>query len=247
MLCDVTNSFDVEKAIKTVKPDIILHLASKSNVDYCEPIENRKEIVKVNYTGTRNAFTLAEQLNIPCVLFSSAQIWKGGFWEKPHREMDKKNIPVNYYGLSKLGAENIAEAFDGYIIRLSYVFDYCRLAPKIEALRGGEEIWEPTFIRRSFIYLEDFVSLVLIYCAKIGSMPKVLHLAGSETDSWYEFMHEVACQYGLDPSLVRPRRKEDKKHAPRPHNGGLNTYLARSLGFRIPDYVDGIRRMKNAS
>lgn len=188
-------------------------------------------------------------MGIPCVLMSTGQIWKGGFWEREHRENDKYTPPVNQYGVSKLAAEVMTrELFferGGRIVRSSFVFDAKRLAPKIDALRSGETIHEPTFIKRSFIHLEDLARLLFEYCKRVHEMPYVLHLAGRETISWYEFMYEVACQYMFDRNLVKPRRKEVNIVAPRPGNAGLDTSLARSLGFLIPDYKSGIERMRH--
>ena len=247
--CDVAQPEKVEREISEKKPDVILHLAAKSDVDFCEDRKNEKVVVNVNLRGTYNVMHHATKCGIPCVLMSTGQIWKGGFWERDHREDYSRTLPVNQYGISKLAAEAlVSQAFSdigGKIIRSSYVFDAKRLEPKLDKLRKGEELEEPVFIRRSFIYIKDFVDLLLEYCGRIDEMPAVLHLAGSETCSWYDFIYEFAKQYMMDTRLVRGRRKEIEGHAPRPHNAGLDTSLARSLGFRIPNYRDGIRRMKN--
>ena len=247
--CDVAQPEDVEREILEKKPDVILHLAAKSDVDFCENRANEKAIVDVNLRGTYNVMHHATKCGIPCVLMSTGQIWKGGFWERDHKEDYTRSLPVNQYGISKLAAEALVrEIFSdlgGKIIRSSYVFDATRLASKLDTLRKGEELEEPVFIRRSFIYIKDFVDLLLEYCERISEMPKVLHLAGSETVSWYDFTYEFAKQYMMDTRLVRGRRKEIPGLAPRPNNAGLDTSLARSLGFRIPSYKDGIRRMKN--
>lgn len=251
-LCfDVGIPKDIEGELKEKKPDIILHLASKSDPDWCELEENRGEVYDVNVRGTLNVFRRAANMGIPCVLLSSGQIWKGGFWEmRGHRENDKLTPPRNVYGISKVGAE-IAVGFlqeDGAkakIIRSSFVFDYARLSPKFQTIREGKTLHEPTFIRRSFIYLKDFTEALLKYCEEFDRMPPILHLAGGEICSWYDFTHELMKQYLMDTRLVKPRRNEVEAVAPRPHNAGLNVGLARSLGFRLPGYVEGIKRMKN--
>lgn len=247
--CDVAQPEDVEREISKKKPDVILHLAAKSDVDFCERRENEKAVASTNLRGTYNVMYRATLCGIPCVLMSTGQIWKGGFWEGDHKENYTRSLPVNQYGISKLAAEAIVKElfFDlgGKIIRSSYVFDFQRLEPKLDKLRRGEELEEPVFIRRSFIYIKDFVGLLLQYCERIDEMPKVLHLAGRETVSWYDFVYEFAKQYMMNTRLVKGRRKEIPGLAPRPNNAGLDTSLARSLGFRIPSYKDGIRRMRN--
>lgn len=251
IFADVTKPIEIDAEITGKRPDVILHLAAKSNPDWCEDHNNRFILSSTNVRGTYNVMYRASQSNIPCVLMSTGQIWKGGFWESAHRENDKPSPPVNQYGLSKLSAEAIAKTFfgeGGKIIRSSYVFDTKRLAPKLGSLKAGETLQEPSFIRRSFIYLNDIVRLLLEYCERINEMPDILHLAGRDTVSWYDFMWEVACQYGYDTELVEARRAELKGVAPRPANAGLDTSLASvHFGFRIPGYVEGIKRMKNES
>jgi dTDP-4-dehydrorhamnose reductase len=248
IFADVTEPEEIKRELEATKPDVILHLAAKSDVDYCEDPKNSIIVSNVNLRGTHNVMFRASQLGIPCVFMSTGQIWKGGFWEKDHHEHDKATLPVNMYGISKLAAESIVGTYfaeGAKIIRSSFVFDAERLSPKLDCLRAGETIHEPTFIRRSFIYLPDLVELLIEYCERVKEMPNVLHLAGSETVSWYDFMYQVAYQYGFDGRLVKGRRNEVDIVAPRPHNAGLNTSLARSLGFRIPSYKDGIKRMMN--
>jgi dTDP-4-dehydrorhamnose reductase len=247
---DVTKPEEIKSGIEEVKPDVILHLASKSNPDWCEKWENRFILSAVNVRGTYNVMYAASQLDIPCVLMSTGQIWNGGFWEREHSEYSKPTPPVNQYGLSKLSAETVAKMFQdegGRIIRSSFVIDSKRLASKLGKLRAREELHEPTFIRRSFIYLDDIVHLLFEYCIRIREMPPVLHLAGSETVSWHEFMWDVACKYRYDTELVKPRKTKMEGVAPRPGNAGLDTSLASRFGFRIPHHTDGIMRMRNES
>jgi dTDP-4-dehydrorhamnose reductase len=249
---DILHSEALEQQICEIKPDVILHLAAKSDPDWCEKKENNEDLTRISVRGTENVFRKATEHGIPCVLMSTGQIWKGGFWEgNPHREHDEITPPVNQYGLSKLAAEFVVKELffgkGGKIIRSSFVFDATRLAPKIGSLKAGETLQEPTFIRRSFIHRTDIVKLLIQYSERINEMPDILHLAGSETVSYYDFMREVARQFLLDTSLVRPRRKQTEGHAPRPGNAGLDTSLASSLGFRIPNYRDGISRMRNES
>lgn len=254
IFADVTNGNEVIKEIEEKKPDIILHLAAKSNPDWCEKKGNEVILARISVDGTHNVFHQSTLRSIPCVLMSTGQIWAGGFWESaPHKEDDEPSVPVNQYGASKLAAESVVRSIffgnGGKIIRSSFVFSARRpgIASKLGSLRAGETLHEPTFIRRSFIHLHDMVRLLLEYCDRIKEMPDILHLAGCETISYYDFAWEIANQYNNDTELVRPRRMEEKGHAPRPHNAGLDTSLASRLGFRIPSYTEGIRRMKSES
>ena len=252
--CDVVDYNDVDRAIEQSKPDLVLHLAGKSNPDWCETHNDLS--FKINERGTYNVAEICAKNKIPAVLLSSSQIWGGGWWESlwnKHSETSKFTPAVNSYGMQKIAAEAVMSWMNvnGYqsakIIRTSFVFNRQRFATELKWLEKGYSIDDaPTFLKRSFIHLDDFVSLIDIYCKSWSEMPKVLHLAGSKTVSYYDFWLEVCKQYGYDKRLVKPRRLERDFMfaAKRPHNAGLDVSLSQKLGFPQFDYIGGIKRMK---
>lgn len=260
--CDVVDENSVERAMSQVKPDLILHLAGSSDPDYCE--SHQAETSKVNVRGTHNVVESCVRRSIPAVLLSSAQIWKGGMFER-HTEDSPRTPAVNIYGMQKTAAEGIFEvaSFAGYkarIVRTSFVFSRERLSGKLHDLKNGVAIDAPRFLKRSFIHIDDFVSLIICYCENFDTievngqkgMPQILHLAGSKTVSYHTFWTEVCKQYGFDPKLVKGRWLEKdivegEKKAKRPHNAGLDVSLSKKLGFPQFDYIGGIERMKNES
>jgi dTDP-4-dehydrorhamnose reductase len=244
--CDVTNLLEVEKSIKYAKPDLVIHLAGKSDVDWCEDKRNQDEVIGVNAKGTHFVFKCLQDRRIPGVLLSTDQIWRGGWFEK-HRETSKHTPAVNFYGMSKVVAEQTVMVMGGNIIRTSYLFNAERLKDKIRDLEIGVKQTYPTFITRSFLHLQDFCDLLEIYCEKFYKMPKVLHLSGSKAVSWYRFMKDIEKQYGFKHNAVKPRFFEKKGSAPRPHYGGLNVDLSYSLSLGKQDYVSGIEKMRHES
>lgn len=255
--CDVTDKNDVERAICSSKPDIVLHLAAKSSPDFCEQKKHVKEAVGVNFRGTHNVMEMCVHYKIPAVLFSTAQIWGGGWFESlinKHSENSPYSLPVNCYGAQKMSAEKVVSTSNmngrdtSKIIRISHVFNQERFHRELTELRRLMPVDAPRFLKRSFVHTDDFVTLVTEYCKRFNEMPPVLHLAGSKTVSYYQFWSEVAKQVGVHPRLVRGRWFEkDIYSAKRPHNGGLDTSLAKSLGFPQFDYIGGIQRMLNES
>lgn len=244
--CDVTNALEVEKAIKYAKPQLVIHLAGKSDVDWCEDKRNQDAVINVNVKGTFLLFKALENARIPGVFLSSDQIWRGGWFEK-HMENSKYTEPVNYYGLSKVVAEQEALSQGGKVIRTSYLFNNERLQDKLYDAKIGVKQSYPTFITRSFLHVNDFCDLLELYCEKFYKMPKVLHLSGSKVVSWYRFMKDIEQRYNFKHNAVKPRFFENKSLTPRPHYGGLNTNLAFGLGFPRRNYFDGIDRMRNES
>lgn len=254
--CDVTSRNDVERVICHSKPDLVIHLAGKSNPDWCEQKEHVKEAIRVNFDGTHNVMEVCVQYNVPVVYLSSSQIWGGGWWESlwnKHAEYSKLTKSVNNYGMQKLAGETIALTSNigardcSKIIRTSFVFDGERMAVELHHLKYGSFVDAPTFIKRSFIHLDDFVSLLSVYCNNFEDMPTILHLAGSKTVSYYDFWLEVAKQYGFDRKLIHRRwiERNEMYSAKRPHNAGLDVSLSQKLGFPQFDYIGGIKRMKD--
>lgn len=243
--CDVTDPSSVEEAIQKSAPDLVVHLASKSNVDFCE--NSQSEAFQVNILGTMNVFMVLNDYKIAGVTLSSDQIWAGGWFKGEYKEDSKHTPPLSIYGMSKVAAETFALDFGGKVIRTSFLFDSKRdeIASKLLRLETGHDVEVPTFMKRSFLYLPDFIGMVQQYCRNFDKMPNVLHLAGSKTVSWYTFMQEVARVYGYKQSQIIGRRKDNHSGAPRPHNAGLNVDLARSLRFGSRDYLSGIQRMKD--
>lgn len=233
--CDVSIPADVESAVLYNKPDIILHLAGKSNVDYCESRQNENEVIKVNVRGTFNVATAAEKIECGVVLLSSCQVFSGKSWFK-YKETSHPG-PVNFYGMTKLSAESMRKVFPNLkVVRTSYIFDLGRLANS-----HGSQLQYPSFMKRSFIHREHFSSLLMRYANRFWDMPALMHLCGSDSVSWADFMQGVLDASGS--SLKVERRNHDiesDKVAPRGHNLGLDNSLSKEWGFPSYSYKDGL-------
>lgn len=235
--CDVTNPQQIENCIGDVEG--ILHLAAKSDVEWCE--RNQSIVSNINLRGTFNVCRAAQVCKLPVILLSSDHVF-GGKWGL-YREKDKGN-PVNFYGFSKLGAESLQRVFDNLkVVRTSYLFDRERLVSQLVDLWEGVPQIYPTFIGRTFMYLHHFAMTLCQYLESWDRMPNVLHLSGSHIASWYDLMTEIAVQSGRNPKLIVPRRTELTNRVPRPYWAGLNTKLSKKLGFKQYSYKDGISQM----
>lgn len=109
---EITDHTQVEKVITTHKPDIIIHLAALTNVDYCEL--HPDEAFKVNYEATKNIAFICKKENI-CLYFLSTGAVFSGEKKSPYIESDICN-PVNVYGETKLKAEEEIKKLSSYCI-----------------------------------------------------------------------------------------------------------------------------------
>ena len=120
--CDITNKFEVEKVLKEIKPNFIVHLAAISFVQH----EDIQEIYRVNVIGTQNildaSLTIKENLK-KIILASSATVYGNNSNEILSEDMCPN--PINHYGISKLAMEQVAKTyFTNLPILITRPFNY---------------------------------------------------------------------------------------------------------------------------
>jgi dTDP-4-dehydrorhamnose reductase len=246
---DVTDKFDMEAMIGSAMPSMIIHLASKSDVDWCENPANIEELRSTNLRGAFHVFDVAEQQGIRVIVISTDHVYdgrKGNYKESQIKEL----VPVNQYGLSKLGVEALASSFDNVkIIRTSTLFNPTRglIRQYVQPLEHHQEVHVPTFLQRSFMYMNHFVDAVIEYAYRFEEMPKILNIAGGPHPiSWYEFVLEMANVFDFPRQCVKKQKRDNPDYigAPRPHKAGLDISMALQLGIHCPTYIEGLQDMK---
>lgn len=230
---DVTHPQEIEMAVRSEKPDVIVHLAFLSDVDYCEKNENFYQVKSVNVNGTFNIAEIASRYCKGMLFLSSDHVFDG-LWGN-YREANKPH-PKNMYGMTKMTCEAFSEVYPTMkTVRTSYLVTPERSYSHYNALLRDVQQY-PTFMYRSFMRLDNFVSSLCFYLDHFDNMPDMLHISGSRTVSWYDYMLFFANLSGVDQYKVQPRTREISGSgvAPRPHRGGLNVNLSKKLGF--PQY-----------
>ena len=128
------------------KPDVIIHCAALTNVDYCEEHEKESEELTVTSTAVINEYCKVN--NIKLVYISTDYVFDGK--NGPYSEDDEVN-PVNIYGKHKLAAEKIVENTPNFIIA------------RITNVYGEEE--------RSKNFISHLISLILTKTEKTFNLP----------------------------------------------------------------------------
>ncbi len=94
-------------AICEMKPQVIVHTAAMTAVDRCE---QEKELCwNTNVVATENVVTAAQKIGARLIFISSDYVFDGK--NGPYTEDSLPN-PINFYGRSKLAAENIIRGAD---------------------------------------------------------------------------------------------------------------------------------------
>ncbi len=109
---NILNFAILEKYVKKIRPDYIIHLAALSR-----PMEiHEKDLEKsinLNIIGTSNIVRLCYKYNIKLIYFSTNGVYPR--FKGAHKENDPL-LPFNNYGWSKLGGESAVQMYDNSLI-----------------------------------------------------------------------------------------------------------------------------------
>jgi dTDP-4-dehydrorhamnose reductase len=249
--CDITDQTSIKRVLASEKPDIVVNLAS-----HPDPENNYTQALDVNVFGFRDLCDITFFMKIPVVALSTDHIYSGKTYfdwrlkklirAGPYSEDYPYPVPVNFYGITKLGMETVACAYDNVkVVRTSYCFDADRLCTEIDSLRKGQVVECSEVICRSFLHTHHFADNFIRYLERFFEMPTILHISGSITVSWYKLIKSLASIYGFDESLVKSYINRDNLFSPRPKKGGLVVQKSKQLGLPQFSYLDGLKLMRN--
>ena len=200
---DISGKQQVEAAFKTIKPDVVVHAASLTDVDKCET--NKELAWKVNVEGTKNVVEAAQSAGSFLIYISTDYVFSG---EKGnYKETDKPN-PVNYYGLTKLKAEETVQTQPEYFIaRPSVIYGSTPAAGKvnfalwiIETLRRGGRVKIVTDQWNTPTLNTNLAEMTLEVVER--RLTGIYHLCGATRVSRFEFATQIAQTHNLNTDLI---------------------------------------------
>ena len=248
---DITDAESVEKTIKEIKPDVVVHCAAWTAVDAAEDEENRDKVFAVNVKGTKNIAHACKGIDAKMVYTSTDYVFDGQGTE-PWKPDCKEYAPLNIYGQSKLNGElAVSEILDKYfIVRIAWVFGtngnnfiktMLKVGKKFDTIRVvNDQIGTPT----------DTYDLARLLVDMIETDKYGYYHATNEGGyiSWYDFACEIFRQAGYSTN-VNPVTTEEYgiSKAKRPFNSRLDKTKLVEKGFTpLPDWQDALKRYLRA-
>ncbi len=248
---DLTNAEAVEKTVKELLPDVIVHCAAWTAVDAAEDEENKEKVYAVNVGGTQNIADAAKAVDAKVVYLSTDYVFDGQGTE-PWEPDCKDYAPLNVYGQTKLEGElAIANTLSKYfIVRIAWVFGLngknfiktmLSVGQKYPEVRVvNDQIGTPT-------YTYDLARLLvdMIQTEKYG-----YYHATNEGGyiSWYDFTVEIFRQAGYTTKVTPVTTEEyGLSKAARPFNSRLEKKKLAENGFEpLPSWQDALERYLKA-
>jgi dTDP-4-dehydrorhamnose reductase len=243
---DLTEKEGVSEVFKRFKPELVLLPASVTGVDFCE--KNQDLAWAVNVEGAKEVAVESKRHGAFLVFYSSDYIFDGA--QGPYSEEDRP-CPLNFYGKTKLEAENIIqkELNTCLIIRTCGLYGYekkgLNYAMQVySALAEGNTVKAVSDQFGTPTYVEDLsgATLKLAVSKKRG----VFHVAGPDYLNRVQFAGQVADVFGFNRGLIKDVKTDElKQAAPRPKKGGLKADKLRlEAGIKTMTLEEGLAAMK---
>jgi len=128
-LCNLLNFNKINKIIETINPDLVIHLAAQSTVDF---IDKKKEYIKNNTYVTRNIIKSIHKNKIKHLIFSSTA---AVYQRQNFRITENSRLkPISKYGQTKLKSEELLK-----VSKLNYIiFRFFNVTSAITQPMTGE-------------------------------------------------------------------------------------------------------------
>ncbi|GGH58134.1 NAD(P)-dependent oxidoreductase [Paenibacillus silvae] len=135
------------------KPNVIIHLAALTDLEYCE--ENQENAYLTNVIGAENSVIVAKELQAKLVYISTAGIFDGE--KEEYDDWDTPN-PLNVYGRSKyLGEKYVVDNYDKYYV--------CRAG----WMMGGGESKDKKFVKKIIEQINNGKKELYVVDDKLGT------------------------------------------------------------------------------
>lgn len=228
--------------IEWAKPDIIVHCAAITNVDYCE--DNADEAMIVNGGSVKKILEFAP--NAKLIFISTDAVFPCG----THLAIENSPTgPENIYGRSKEYGEN----FIKNSLKNNCTVRTTIIGKNINTYKQGFIEWIISSIGKSNrikLFDDVFFTPISIWhladeleWVMSNKVPKLLHISGSEIMTKYEFGYRLCQKMGLDTSLIKAGSIDSFQfRAKRAKDQTLDSSFYMSISkHKLPNFEENIK------
>ncbi|MFV0248894.1 MAG: SDR family oxidoreductase [Tenacibaculum sp.] len=245
---DLTEKELFTKCLNQVKPDVIVNTAAMTQVDQCE--DEKEKCDALNIGVVKSLADYAQKNGTYLVHISTDFIFDGK--EGNYKETDIPN-PVNYYGISKLKAEqvlsnsNVNCAILRTILVYGQVYNMHRSNIVLwvkKSLEQNKKIKVVNDQYRMPTYVDTLAGACKLSIQKRSS--GIFNISSNILLSIYEMALQIAEIFDLNKDLIQPiTSKELNQRAKRPEKTGFNlTKSKRELGLEVFSFKEDLQKFK---
>ncbi len=236
---DVRDSAAVLAAFDDLKPNLVLHLAAETDLEFCEA--HPEVAAATNATATHHIAELCRRHNATLVYISTAGVFDGAKQEN-YTELDAPK-PIMVYGQTKFDGENYVRACDGayYVVRAGWMVgggptkDHKFVSKILEQIATGRRVLHAVEDRWGTpTYTHDFANNLfrLLDTKEYGTY----HMVCGGSGTRHAVAQEIVAICGRDDIRVEPVGSEffaDEYFAPRPRSEMLVNANLNRLGVNL--------------
>ena len=218
---DIANPNEVNRCINKYNPDIVINTAALTDVDFCE--DNKSIARAVNVEGLKSLIKYTSK-KTKIIHISTDYVYNG---EQCFYTEESKPDPINYYGKTKLEADNFLIGSNKIyaIIRPNTIYHgsninfftwvYKNISNNNKIMVVNDQISNPSYIPSLVNSIIDIIIMDGLGLYQHGSKDSL---------SRYEFALRIAKKYKFSPDLIIKSNSSNlNKNAQRPMKSILNT------------------------
>ena len=228
----------VSAFIELSKPDIIVHAAGIADPDICE--QDKKAAYEANVVTIQNICRSCQGKEIKIVHISTDYVFSGEK-DTDYFSTDERSS-TNYYGLTKIQAEDIVTKHPGSLLfRIPVLYGYNNdddkstfLTQTINKLRNGEQIMLDSYAYR-YPVLTDEVAIAI---DKLLNQQGIIQISSSLSVTKADWGEIIANEFNMSVKNITPIGAAPAI-AERPRHIKMDTSLADSLNIKMSDVPEG--------
>lgn len=243
---DISSIEECASVFSAFNPDVVIHAAALTQVDYCQL--NMDEAYEINVRGTSQLLEYATSFSHHFVYVSTDFVFDG---IKGNYNEEDQTGPVNWYGKTKLEAENLVQnnSLPWTIVRTCLVFGNTFQGTRSniihwvqEKLKKNEKIRVVDDQLRTPTFVGDLAGGIQQILKKEAK--GIFHISGKEFLTPYDMAIATANFLSLDESLIeKVNASIFTQPALRPPRTGFNIEKARRiLEYEPLNFNEGLKK-----
>ena len=241
---DITDLENVYAVFRRFKPHCVIHCAAVSDLGMCE--KDPEGSWRINVDGSRNMAAAAAEFSAKCLLCGSDQVYFGNGIKGPHSE-EEPIAPPTVYGREKKAAEEecLAVNPDCVILRLTWMYDTCTLAPQehgdffrtlADRLRTSAPLSYPVYDIRG---ITDVNEVIRNFKSALELNGGIYNFGSPNHRNTYETVRAMFTALGWDP---RSLTKNEEAFAADPRDISMDTGKLNDSGITFSSTLDALAR-----
>jgi len=189
--------------VKLMAPTVIVHTAGIPEPEKCE--DDRRKAYQINVIAVKNLAEVCMDMGIKLIHISTDYVFDGESKEEYGHMAERR--PMNYYGMTKLYAEDeTRKCADSLIVRIPLLYGYNNKKDKstfpikvLKMLKKGEEVFLDNKQIRYPVLIDDVAFGVADSLERRG----IIHITSEEPVTKYTWAKMIAAEFGYDQGLIK--------------------------------------------